>query len=203
MEVLVGRDADHDPVGDRVVGVAAGVLVRDPGRELLEGDVGEPAQGVRRVVVVALLELGHPAALERDRVDVPGDGQVVAEDDRVAALLGRPAAHPVDPRPVALAEHPVDEPVVAGQVVLGEEPDLERGLGDAGQPRLVGRPGLLVVVAAEPVGDEVVREPLLGDLGVALDRPPGLGLELEEQLAIEVGDDGVGHGSLRAADVSG
>ena len=103
VQVLVGGDPDHDPVGDRVVRVAPGVAVRDPGRELLEGDVGEAAQRVGRVVVVALLELGHPAALERDRIDVAGDGQVVAQDDRVAALLRGPAADPVDPRPVALA----------------------------------------------------------------------------------------------------
>ena len=157
----------------------------------------------RRVVVVALLELRHPAALELDRVDVAGHGQVVAQDDRVASLLGGPAAHPVDPRAVALAEHPVDEPVVARQVVLGQEPDLERRLRDARQPRLVRRPGLLVEVPSQPVRDVVVREPLLGDLEVALEEPAGLGLELDEQLAIEVGDDGVGHGSLRAADVSG
>ena len=38
---------------------------------------------VDRVAVVALLELGHPAALERDRIDVPRHREVVAEDDRV------------------------------------------------------------------------------------------------------------------------
>ena len=101
VQVLVGGDPDHDLVGDRVLGVAARVPVRDPRRELLERDVGEPAERVGRVVVVALLELGHPAALEQDRVDVAGDRQVVAQDDRVAALLGGPAPDPVDPRPVA------------------------------------------------------------------------------------------------------
>ena len=164
VQVLVGGDADHDPVGDRVVRVAPGVAMRDPRGELLERDVGEAVERVRRVVVVALLELRHPAALEGDRVDVAGDRQVVAQDDGVAALLRGPAPDPVDPGAVALAEHAVDEPVVAGQVVLGQEADLEGRLGDAGQPRLVGRPGLLVEVAPEPVRDEVVREPLLGDL---------------------------------------
>ena len=76
------------------------------------------------------------------------DREVVPQHDRVAALLGGPAADPVEPRAVALAEHPVDQAVVARQVVLGQQADLERGLGDAGQPRLVRRPGLLVEVAA-------------------------------------------------------
>ena len=111
---------------------------------------------------------GHPAALERDRVEVAGHRQVVAQDDRVAALLGGPAADPVDPRAIAGPEHPVDEPVVRGQVVLGQEVDLERGLGDAGQAGLIGRPRLLVEVAPEPVRDVVVGEPLLGDPGVAV-----------------------------------
>ena len=142
--------------------------------------------------VVALLELGHPAALEDDRVDVAGDRQVVAQDDRVATLLGGPPADPVDPRPVAPAEHPVDEPVVRGQVVLGQEVDLEGRLGDAGQPRLVGRPGLLVEVAPEPVRDVVVGEPLLGDLGVAVVEAARLGLELDEQGLLVVGAEGVG-----------
>ena len=73
VEVLVGGDPDHDLVGDRVLRVAAGVAMRDPRRELLEGDVREPAERVGRVVLVALLELRHPPPLERDRVDVPGD----------------------------------------------------------------------------------------------------------------------------------
>ena len=99
----------------------------------------------------------------------------------MAPLLGRPAADPVDPGPVALAEHPVDEPVVGGQVVLGQEADLERRLGHAGQARLVRRPRLLVEVATEAVRDVVVREPLLGDLGVAVVQAAGLGLQLDEQ----------------------
>ena len=106
----------------------------------------------------------------------------------MASLLGRPAADPVEPRAVALAEHPVDEPVVARQVVLGEEPDLERRLRDARQARLLRRPGLLVEVAAQAVGDEVVGEPLLGDLEVAVQQPAGLGLQLVEQAAVECRD---------------
>ena len=75
----------------------------------------------------------------------------------------------------------MDEAVVRGQVVLGQEVDLERGLGDAGEPRLIGRPGLLVEVAPKPVRDVVVGEPLLGDLGVAVVEPARLGLELVQQ----------------------
>ena len=141
-----------------------------------------------RVVVVALLELAHPAALEDHRVEVARDRQVVAQHDRVPALLGRPAADPVHPRPVALAEHAVDQAVVAGQVVLGQEADLERRLGDAGEPRLLRRPGLLVEVATEPVRDVLVGEPLLGDLEVSLDEAADLRLQLLEHGAVEVGD---------------
>jgi hypothetical protein len=155
--------------------------VRDPRRELLERDVRETVERVRRVEVVALLELRHPASLQGDGVDVPRDREVVAQHDRVPALLGRPAPDPVEPRPVAVPEHPVDEPVVAGQVVLRQQPDLERGLGDAGEARLVRCPRLLVEVAAQPVGDELVGEPLLGHAGVAVVQAPDLGLELVEE----------------------
>ncbi len=186
VEVLVGGDPDHDLVRDRVVRVPAGIPVGDPGGELLEGDVSQTVKRVGRIVVVALLELRHPAALERDRVDVSGDGQVVAQDDRVPALFRRPAPDPVDPCAVAVAEHPVDQAVVRGQVVLGQEADLEGRLGDPGQPRLVGRPGLLVEVAPQAVGDVVVGEPLLGDLGVAVVQAARLGLEFVEERALVV-----------------
>ena len=85
--------------------------------------------------------------------------------------------------------------MVGGQVVLGQEADLERGLGDAGQSRLVGRPGLLVEVAPEPVRDVVVGEPLLGDLRVAVVEARGLGLELVEEGAIVLGRVASGGGS--------
>ena len=49
------------------------------------------------------------------------------------------------------------------------------------QAWLVGRPGLLVEVAPEPVRDVVVGEPLLGDLRVAVVQAGGLGLELVEE----------------------
>ena len=99
----------------------------------------------------------------------------------MATLLGRPPTDPGDPRTVALAEHAVDQPVVRGQVVLGQQTDLEGGLGDAGETGLVRRPRLLVKVAAEPVRDEIVGKPFLGDPGVAVVQPCGLGLELAQQ----------------------
>ena len=200
VQVLVGRDPDHDPVRDGIVRVAPGVAVRDPGRELLERHVGQAVERVRRGHVVAALELVHPSALEQHRIDVAGDGEVVAQHDRVAALLRRPAPDPGEPRAVAPAEHPVDQPVVARQVVLREEVDLERRLGHARQPRLVGGPGLRVEVAPEAIRDVVVREPLLGHLEVAIEQPPGLRLQLLEQAPVDGGDveggnDVVGHGS--------
>ena len=181
VEVLVGRDADHDPVCDRVVGVAARVPMGDAGRQLLERHVRQAPERVDGVAVVALLELPHPAALQQRRVEVAGDRQVVAQHDRVPTLLRGPAADPVDPGTVAAAEHAVDEAVVAGQVVLGQQPDLERDLGHARQARLLRRPWILVEVPTQPVGDELVGEPLLGDLVVAVVQPPGLRLELREQ----------------------
>ena len=71
--------------------------------------------------------------------------------------------------------------MVGGQVVLGQEADLERRLRDTGQPRLVGRPRLLVEVPTEPIRDVLVREPLLRDLDVPIEKTPGLRLELDEQ----------------------
>ncbi len=98
---------------------------------------------------------------------------------RPSSAVQRP--DPVDPRAVALAEHPVDQAVVGGQVVLGQEADLERGLGHAREARLVRGPRVLVEVAAEPVRDELVGEPLLGDPGVTVVQAPSLGLEFMEQ----------------------
>ena len=77
--------------------------------------------------------------------------------------------------------------MVRGQVVLGQEADLERGLGDAGQARLVGCPRLLVEVATEAIRDEVVREPLLRDAGMAVVQTAGFRLELvQERFMVEI-----------------
>src|SRR6266568_2945752 len=101
--------------------------MRNPGRQLLERDVREAAQHARTLMIEAALDGRHPAALEQDRIDVPSHGQVVAQHDRMASLLGSPSAYPCHPCPVALAELAMDEAVIARQVVLGQEPDLEGG----------------------------------------------------------------------------
>jgi len=183
VQVLVLCHAEHDPVGDRVVRELPGVLVGDPGRELLERGVGEATQRAHRAVV-ALEHRLHPLALQEHRVDVPGDDQVVADDDRVPALFRGPAPDPVLPGTVALAEHRVDEPVVRGKVVLGEEVHLESGLGHPREPRMVGGPGLLVVVAPQAVGDVVVREPFLGDRDMAVDELADGRLDLGKDLRL-------------------
>ena len=181
VHVLVRGDPDHDPVRDRIVRVAPRVAMRDARRELLERDVRQTPERIDGVAVVALHDHAHPAALEERRVEVAGDGQVVTKHDRVATLLRGPAADPVDPGAVTTAEHAVDEAVVAGQVVLGQQPDLERDLGDPGQTGLLRCPRILVEVPAQAVGDEVVGEPLLGNLVMTVIQPPSLGLELDEQ----------------------
>ena len=99
----------------------------------------------------------------------------------MATLLRRPAPDPVDPGAVAGAEHAVDEPVVAGQVVLGQQADLEGGLGDAGQARLVRGPRLLVEVAPQPVRDVVVGEPFLGDGRVTVVQAAASGCQLVQR----------------------
>ncbi len=77
----------------------------DPGGELLKGDIGEAAQHVPPIVVaIRGLELVHAPALERIRVNVADDHQVVPQHDRVPALFGGPSVHPVDPRTIARAE---------------------------------------------------------------------------------------------------
>ena len=181
VEVLVGGDAQHDAVGHRILRVATGVAVRDARRHLLEGHVGEAAQRVDGLALEAALELAHAAALEEHRVEVARHHQVVAQHDGVPALLGRPAAHPAHPGPLALPEHGMDEPVIAGQVVLRQEAHLERRLGHAREPRLVRGPWLAVVVSPQPVGDVLVGEPLLGHTCVPVVEPAHHGLKLGQE----------------------
>ena len=185
VQVLVERDARHDLVRHRVVRVPAGVLVRDTSGELLERRIGEALQHVH-VVVVAGHHVLHPATLERDRIDVPRDDEVIADDDRVPALFGGPAVDPVLPCAVAFGEDLVDEAVVRGQVVFGEQVHLEGRLRDAGEPRLVRRPGLLVVVAPQPVRDVVVREPLLGNADVPVQEARDRRLDLGQERRVVV-----------------
>ena len=74
--------------------------------------------------------------------------------------------------------------MVAGQVVLGEEVDLEGGLGHAGQPRLVGGPGFGVEVAAQPPGHVLVRQPLFGHGQMPVKQSLGDRLQLTEQVMV-------------------
>ena len=176
VQVLVGGDPGQQPLGHRVAGEPAGVAVRDPGRELLEGHVGErPHQvlAVRRLV--ALGHVRHPEPLELDRVDHPLDHHVVAHHDRVPALLGGPAVHPLAPGGVAAEDHG-DLVVVARQVVLGEQVDDQRRPRHVRDVGVVRRPRVAlhqaVEVAAVAPRDVVVREPLLRDARSAGSAPP-------------------------------
>jgi hypothetical protein len=88
---------------------------------------------------------------------------------------------PVLPGAIALLEDGADQVVVGGQVVLGEEVDLECGLRDARQLWLVRGPRLLVEVAPEAVRDVVVGEPLFRDREVPIDELGDGRLDLGEQ----------------------
>ncbi len=74
--------------------------------------------------------------------------------------------------------------MVAGQVVLGEEVDLEGGLGDPGQPRLIGGPGFGVKVAAQAPGHVLMGQPLFGHGQMPVQQPFGGRLQLGEQVMI-------------------
>ena len=135
----------------------------DPRRQLLQ-------RGEHHAVERALFgELGVPPAqrlihaplLERLGVAAARHGEVVADHDRVTTFLRGPTADPLAPR-LFLAEGPPQRQVVVGQVVLGEQVDLQRRLRDVGQPRVLGSPWLLHEVPPLFVRDVVVREPLVG-----------------------------------------
>jgi hypothetical protein len=83
-----------------------------------------------------------------------------------------------------------------GRLSSVSKPISKAVLGDAGQPRLVGRPRFLVEVATEPVRDVLVGEPLLGHLGMAVVQPCSLRLQLVEQGRVQ--RQGVRFGQLRA-----
>ncbi len=100
------------------------------------------------------------------------------------ALLRGPAAHPAAPGAV-VAERAVDLAVVAGQVVLGEQVELQRGPRDRRQGGLLERPLLAVgadeVLALAP-GDVLVRHPVLGGRQVPVEVLRDGRLELDEEL---------------------
>ncbi len=186
MQVLVGGDAGEQLLGERVLRVDAGVAVADPGRELLEADVRDHFElrlgdAVRAATVVGLLELAHPPALELDGIDPAGDQQEVAHAERVPAFLGRPAVGPGAPGAVA-SERGGDLPVVARQVVLGQQVDLEGDLGDRRERRLAGLPRLVDEVAGPAPRHVLVRHPFLGEAQVAFERGLSSGLELAKQV---------------------
>src|SRR3546814_11262030 len=77
-------------VAGLVVEELAGVVVGDAGRQLLQGDVGEPVVGGLGLGHLTALDLGHAGPLQVHGIDGPGDGEVVADPLRVATLLGGP-----------------------------------------------------------------------------------------------------------------
>ena len=154
----------------------------DAGGELLEADVDEAVLGRLGLGHLAAGHLGHAGPLQLDGVEGPGDGQVVAQDDRVAGLLGGPPAAPLAPGGLP-PEHRLDRAEVVGEVVLGQQVDEQAGPHLGGQAGLLGRP--LVVGLEVPttrIGDQGVGEPLLGLGQVPVEQPGGDGLELGEEL---------------------
>ena len=97
------------------------------------------------------------------------------------ALLGRPPPHPRAPRPVA-AEGLVDHHRVVGQVVLGQQVDEQRAADRVGHLDLVGVPLLVrLEVAAPAPRHDLMGEPFLGAVEMALEQPLGDRFELDEQ----------------------
>ena len=96
-------------------------------------------------------------------------------------LFCGPAADPFAPHPVPAERLPEGE-VVVGQVVLGEEVDLERDPRDLAQVAVRDLPRLLDVVASHLVRHVLVREPFrrLGE--VAFEPALQGGFEFAEQV---------------------
>ena len=67
--VLVGRDALHDLAPGGVVEQLAGVVVRDPCRELLERDIDQPVAGHLGRRHLTAFDLRHARPLQHDRVE--------------------------------------------------------------------------------------------------------------------------------------
>ena len=108
------------------------------------------------------------------RVDLAGDHQVVAQRDGVQVLLGGPAADPAAPLLVEdEAEHEL--PVVTGEVVLGDQQDLE-GVGDGLGQRDLRR----VPVAAAEEGEVLA----LVERHVVVGVPEVLGVDVAAQLLL-------------------
>jgi hypothetical protein len=199
VQVLVGRDPGHQLVGDRLAAGLAGVAVRDPGRQLLEGDIKDRVEdALGEQVILDLLDLLvlagaeaagqrlHPQRLQLHRVDVAGGDEKVAQRDAVPVLLGGPAVDPGAPRGVHGEVHR-DLAVIGGQVVLGQQVLQHRHPGDLGQLGLLGIPVLaverVVVLPLRP-GNVVVRVPVFGHAEVPVKTGLDDGLELLQQLQV-------------------
>ena len=114
--------------------------MRDPRRQLLQRRVDERVGHRAELGRLTGRDLAHAFALERDRVDRAGDGQVVADHDRVAALFRRPPPHPLAPR--AVGAEAAERRRVVREVVLGEEVHHQRDAG-CGRDRRAGGVPLL------------------------------------------------------------
>ena len=192
VQVLIGRDAGQQLVGDRLVASLTGVAVRDAGGQLLEGHVDDRVEQALGEEVALLILAGAESArhlldaqlLELERVDGAGDQKIITQRDAVPVLLGRPPVDPPAPRSVHPEVHR-DLAVIRRQVVLGQQVLHHGGLRHLGELGLLGIP----VLAAECVevfpvrpGHVVVWVPVLAHREVAVDLRLDDGLELTDQL---------------------
>ena len=130
----------------------------------------------------------------------PGHREVVTDHDRVAPFFGGPAADPFAPG-FLVAERAPQRQVVVGEVVLGQQVDLQRGLGDVGQPGIAGLPRLFDEVPALFVRHVVVREPLAGRSEMPIERCLDHGHELMEH-GLGGGGVGVHHAQFLSSGVA-
>ena len=117
--------------------------------------------------------LHHARPLELAEIDRAGDGEVVADDDRVAAFFRRPPRVPLAPHRRRRRTASTICAVVVGEVVLGEEVDEQRAAhrrrqrrrrrGRTSSPSTKSRP-------AAP-RHHLVREPLLRRAEMAVEQP--------------------------------
>ena len=179
--VLIGGDPGHDLVGHRTVGLHPSVAVADAGGQFLGRRVGEDLHRARGVVAPTAGHRGQPLVLQLGRIAVPGGQQVVTDGDGVLALLGRPEAGPFGHRRV-LGEAASDLRVVVGQVVLGQQVQLQGGPDLRGQRGLGLLPRLVAETPAQFPRNNVVGIPMLSALPVLGHEPGDLRLDGRDQL---------------------
>src|SRR5690606_34021828 len=122
----------------------------DAGGQLLHAHVDEAVVRAVGLGDLAAAHLGHAGPLQLDGVHGARDREVVAQHDRVAALLGGPAAAPLAPGGVT-SEQGLDRAEVVRQVVLGQQVHEEARSDLGGEIDLVRVPlpaGLEVPAAA-------------------------------------------------------